>query len=224
MASKRMDLDPKQKSIYTLRSILDQANYRIHQVEQETGLQLSHYLIEDEGFRAIDLDTIVELDDASHPTYEFYAYHRIGRLDYCDRIQDALYELRSIYETRADILPLYQQAWDNSRNHGEGVKIHYGLRSVVLSIPIETLVKYQIFLDLSVRRNNFDRRTGRLDFFFGWYDSSVNVFDSMLRFLEWKVTEYHRRHEDREEIANFLCQCEGFRLWEDATFTAPAST
>lgn len=208
---------------YELRGFLDKQNYRIAKIMEETTLKLSTYRMEDDGFWTISLDQIVELLENGHQQKPvFYKFRDANNRDCVGRIREAITELQAKCAARRKFLPEYQKMWREARTLPEGTDIYYGLDYVLIMIPIESLVKYQIFFEppglFSAYRRCFTQRSGELYFGFVWNELALEAFDAKLCFLEWKAEEYQKQNCARVAYQDFQTQCRGFAFWEKATF------
>ena len=210
------------EEIYELRSALDHHNYLIHQYSEETGLNLSSYILEKDGFWAIDLDRIVESTGTTDTRYKFYKYRDAIKHDCLYWANQAIESLREKCIARGKFLPKFQQLWNNLKIHDEGIEIHYGLSYVTLTIPIEVIVKYQIYFGtpniLSGYSQYFDNDVGKLYFDFDWFERSLLEFDNKIFFIEWKVSEYQKQKTTSKTFCAFRDLCQSFDYLEKHYF------
>lgn len=213
----------KEEKIYELRSTLDQHNYLIYKLAEETELKLSSYILDKDGFWTAELGSIVELIGKRDNKRKFHKYNRIDECDYQYYAEKALSELQAKCRERKKLLPQYQRLWDHFKCPGHGIEIYYGLDFVVLTIPLETIVKYQIYFEspgwLSAYSRRFSNSSGKLHFGFNWSDPALLAFDNKIFFVEWKILEYQRQKNAQKCLDDFRNQCERFEVWERLVFT-----
>lgn len=234
--------------LYQLKVRLDEANYIMHQVSQKTGLKFVPYIAREDCLDAANLHFVTELigSEMSDSYYQHYAY--TGRYSefYEDTVCEAMSEFKRAARMREELLTDFQQAWERVANHGEGAKVHYGLRNVYIRIPLETLCKYEIFLGdgcwetaalqrgyvhenviLSSLPHPFDifdqpSCENEVLLKYRWVRQGNLAFDNRSDFLGWKVSDYQKTERARADLLRFCQSVRSFQFWENANF--PAST
>lgn len=213
----------RREKTYELRALLSRHNCQLHKFEKESGLTLAHYILENDGFKAVSLGKIVELTDEEPAEYRFYSFNDSKDYEYWAR--EAMRNFNALCEARRELLPTYESIWEHSGGYGEGVAVRFGLDTVALTIPIETLVKYQALYEspgiFSAYRQHFDAEKGCLRLEFIWRELSATAFDDKLFFLKWRVEEYQKQHKALQKLREFQNSCKTFLSWEKAIFATP---
>jgi len=228
--------EPYSEPVKRLRSALEDANLVIHQVEEDTGLKLTHYKIELDGFRyAVNLgsgpyDIIKNVfpfkneTDAQYSscTSAFYRYEKYGDREssinyYIQQVSESIHILKHHYLQRRELLEDYQRVWNNADKLDDTICIHYGLYHVLICIPLLTLTKYGIVCYNSAFKNasaeiKIDYQCVYLRI--PWSEYCINRLDDVSYMLTWKIREYEKTHKDRLDFVQFRNQRERFRLWE----------
>lgn len=221
---------------YQVKSEIDELNHRIFQVSNKTGLNLAPLILEKDGFKTTSLRQVIELVDLDGPLspevaeayYKSYSWSDIPYVDLRYYLRDILRDLYECYEKRQEQLPDFQRVWDRVKYHGEGVKIHFGLRSATVSIPLETLIKYQIFIKKNPYEElEFDTKRGLLVLRYAYQCQlrGCNALDDRADFLGWKIAEYYKTQPLRAELVELGAVLRSFEHWEKQAFptlTAPS--
>ena len=241
----------KEQELYHFKSQLDEANHYINQISRKTGLTLLPYIIKDDGFEVVGSFFVAEaLGDASEAErhYRHYEYYNSeGCLRDSSPIHDAMRELSSLFSDREEMLPQFKLAWERVPDHGEGVMVHYGIRRAYIRVPLETVIKYDMFLQegrhesihfsisddcitwgfpftMSLRDILPHSEYGNEVWFsFCWSEYGNVAFDNRSDFLGWKISEYKKAQRQRSEFIEHSNRMRSFQSWERKVFSLPAN-
>lgn len=215
------------------RARLDDANHMIYRIEQETGLSLVQYIIEDDGFRYDGQNYIAELmpqpdGQLAKPHYVCCKWDESKAWDYGYYLSERLGELNWQYEQRKAFLPQAQEIWKRLAKYNKDVQIHYGLRSVWIRIPLEVLVACEAYIDASAafRGEIIDFSIGSrcyADFGFKWTDVHMLAFENRVDYLDWKFSTQDTAQKIKENLIEFVNFTRYFSRWEEQVFCPPAS-
>lgn len=215
---------PYDRKVQVLRSALEEVNYLLHQVEEDTGLTLAHFQIESDGFRCMDdiYENPIELfEDAPWigPRYKHFEYNASEAEMQCNQVWSVMRRLEQFYIARHNLLGDYERVWNHTDQLDPTIYVHFGLHYVIVAIPLLTLAKYHIvyadnvfrFIDISiVHFHNYDG----ICFKIPWSETYLQALDNLAYLLSWKIEEYRKYHQDRYNFVQFRNQRERFRMWE----------
>lgn len=238
------------EDIYLLRTRIDNINHKIHQASQETGLTFMPYRVTNNDVEAGNLGFVTEVIDMEIKD-DFYYQYPCDVTDaryYKELITDAIYELERAIRLRNEFIEDFRRAWERVKNHGEGVKVHYGLRSVYIRVPFEMICKNGIYMrgepfetlefnhgltyekrvfSLAMRQP-FDIITPSRDnevlLSYRWSPQGCVSFDNRSDYLGWKFTDYQKSGASRADLMCFCNDVRSFRFREKDIFpdsTAP---
>ena len=234
----------ERERLYRLKAQIDEANHRIHQVCQKTDLTLMPFIANEDSVEAGNLCFVTEVVDMAicENFYCSYSYHSADAQYYERAITDATRELNETVKLRDEQMEEFQRAWDRVENHGEGVKVHYGLRTVYIRIPLETICKYKAYIKSGFfETSDFSSKWTAIKRVFGlamqqpfdivapscdneillsykWFQRGCLSFDNRSDYLGWKVLDYQRSNMARKDLMRFHDDVRGMQFWERANF------
>lgn len=213
-------------STYNFRSELMANNFEIERIFRKTGIYLSKFVIQDEGFYAskyfrrlfevgTDWSPYQAIDT---PGYQFYEYDERAN----EMREELMDGARVAYHRRKTIIGGFKEAWKRSPCHDNGrVKVHFGLYEAKLTVPWRVIGKYSLLL--REQSYAYELCTGQdgINGVFGWSPQSLVAFGDFLDLIDWKIEEHQRTKVDRHELFDFQDQRHCCKLWEHKVFNLP---
>ncbi len=203
--------------IYELKVNLQRFSFMISEAERETGLKLSKFILEDEGFRALAGCQISDLGiyarDAAE--YKFYSYEEwLSWEKQCD-LKVALDDFQRYHFRRQNFLEQFKKTWEQvGTGLHELVTVYYGLSVAKLIVPASLVAAYEVLIQSGGRccTVRFNDQLSAFVFQFGWHDSGLVEFDNQLSYLRWSIEEAQRHFsKHREKVLN---ACRNIEAWE----------
>ena len=203
------------KALERFKNDLDRYNFCLHQIAEESNIQLSPNIVRQhgyyaplhvEGFYVLDGEQSYNQDPQRFHAFDDYSNDALLRQS--ERLRDDLRILKDTYRQRQIWVNEFRRVWECNKYSVPEFAVYFGLSHAVIAMPLELFLKYKIRLSKSYSL------TQRLDLLgqernykvlakYGYHNFDLANFDNHICYIKYRLEHYREQHCEEYGLHEF---------------------